>query len=97
MTELTLPSIDGKPLVKPKAKSTDRHKRETAYKIAKDLNLSVATLRRGTYVLKFGSKEIIELLRSGQISVWRGYNYVRRQQEKKLFELLLKAKEKGEL
>ena len=97
MTELTLPSIDGKPLVKPTSKSTDRHKRETIYKIAKDLALSATSLRRGTYIRKFGSEEIKELCRNGQVSIWRAYNYVKRQQEMKLIELLIVAKEKGEI
>ena len=92
MSEMKLPTIDGKPLVKPKAKSTDRHKREKLYKIAKNLQMSVATLRRGHYILKFGSEEIKELLRNNEVSVWRAYNYVKRQKEMELIEWILRNK-----
>lgn len=93
---LILPSIDGNSLIKPKAKSTDRHKRETLSKVGEKVGLSVATFRRSLYIDKWGSEEIKQLCRSGQLSVWRAYNFVRRQQEEKLFELILAAKAKGE-
>ena len=88
-----LPSIDGNSLIKPKAKSTDRHKREALSKIAENLQISVATLRRAYYIQKYGSKEINDLCRDGKLSIWRAYNFVRRENEKKLISLLLKEKE----
>ena len=91
-----LPSIDGKQLIKPKSKSTDRHKREKISKIAEQVALSPATLRRGVYVDKYGSEEIKELCKNGKLSIWRAYNFVKHQQERKMIELLLKEKGEGE-
>ena len=83
-----LPSFDGKPLIKPKSKSTERHKRETLSKIAESQKISTATLRRAKYIIAFGSEDVKELCRSGQLSIWRAYNFVKRQEEHKLFTLL---------
>ena len=89
-----LPSIDGNLLIKPKAKSTDRHKREAISKIAETVHLSVASLRRGYYIQKYGSKEINDLCRDGKLSIWKAYNFVKRENEKKLIAMLLAEKEK---
>ena len=83
-----LPSIDGNIVSKVEAKSTARHKRETMYKIAEKLDLSEATLRRGHYIQKFGSAEINELCRSGKLSIWKAYNIVKKDQERKTVEYL---------
>ena len=80
---MTLPPIDGNPFIKPKAKSTDRHRRETAFKVALDVSkicgrrLSVTTIRRMEYVVDFGSPEIKEALDKEVISISKAYSIVK--------------------
>jgi len=97
MTEKDLPSIDGKSLMRSKSKSTDRHEREAISKIARQVHLSVPTFRRGLYIKKYGSEEIQELCKSGKLSIWRAYNFVKREQEAKLFRMLEEMREKGKI
>ena len=66
-TTENLPSNDGKPLIKPKAKSTERHEREVLSQFAEKLQLSTATVRRVLYVDEYGSEEIKASLDSGKI------------------------------
>ena len=94
MTEKDLPSIDGKPLVRSKSKSTDRHKRETISKIAEQVQLSAPTLRRILYIKKYGSEQVQELCKNEKLSTWRAYNFVRQQQEGKLFRIIEETLEK---
>lgn len=89
MTEtITLPSIDGKPLIKQPSKSTDRHAREIAAKVAKLEQLSTTQYRRAKFIIEHGSPEIQQLVREDKLSIWRAYNYVRRQYERNLFLLV---------
>jgi hypothetical protein len=77
-----LPPIGGS-YERPKTKSTDRHKRETAFKIADSLQLSVTTLRRVHFIKKFGSPEIQQALRDEKISISRAFNIVKAEDEER--------------
>lgn len=86
----SLPSFDGKPLIKPKAKSANRHSRETAVKAVEGTGLSVTQYRRGKFILKYGSPEIQQLVRENKLSIWRAYNYVKHEQDVKVFQWVSK-------
>lgn len=79
---------------KPKAKSTDRHRRETAstvcLKVSKmaGTHLSVTTMRRMQYVVDFGSPEIKQALDHKKISISRAYNIVKAEQDEKALQFL---------
>jgi len=88
MTNDMLPSFDGKPLIKPKAKSTDRHSRETSARVAKMQGLSTTMFRRAKFILLYGSAEVQQLVRDDKVSIWRAYNFVVREHEAKAFKLI---------
>jgi hypothetical protein len=83
-----LPPIGGN-YEKPKAKSTDRHRRETVFKQALEANkaagvyYSVTTWRRLEFVFDFGSPEIKQALDHKKISISRAYNIVKAEQDEK--------------
>ena len=85
---MVLPSIDGKPLVKPKAKSTDRHEREVLSQFAEKLQLSPATVRRALYIDAYGSQEIKALLETGKISIWKAYEVTKREETKRVWDAI---------
>ena len=85
----TLPSFDGKPLVKPKSKSTDRHSREIADRVARMQGLSTTMFRRAKIILLYGSDEVQQLVRDDKVSIWRAYNFVVREQEAKAIKIFL--------
>jgi hypothetical protein len=82
----SLPPNDGN-YERPKAKSTDRHRRETIFKQALELSkmvgkdISVTTLRRMEFVIDFGSPEIKQALDHKKINISRAYNIVKAEQD----------------
>jgi hypothetical protein len=88
-----LQSFDCKNLIKKESRTTKRYQRETAYKIAQELNFgwSRSTYVRARYIEKFGSEEIRELVKTEQISIWKAYKFVRTQQIQKALKLIGKV------
>jgi len=87
-----LQSNDCKNLIKKESRTTARYHREAGYKAGKQVDISRSTMDRYAFIKKFGSEEIIELVNSEQISIWKAYKFVRAQQMKKLFDLIDKEK-----
>ena len=87
-----LQSNDCKTLIKKESRTTARYHRETGYKIGQQIDLSRSSFYRYKYVKKFGSKEVIELCKTEQISVWKAYKFVHAQQIKKMLDLIDKEK-----
>jgi hypothetical protein len=92
--ETTLPSFDGKPLLKPKSKSTDRHSRERLAIIAQNALMKETTFRRYVFIMIHGSPEIQQLVIDKKVSIWRAYNFVNR---KLIADITRALKAAGEL
>lgn len=98
--DIELPPKGGK-YAKPKAKSTDRHRRETAFKQAFAANkevgrdYSVTTWRRLEFVCDFGSPELVKALDTKQVSISRAYNIVKEEEEARALQYLREQREKG--
>jgi hypothetical protein len=94
----TLPPNGGK-YERLKAKSTDRHRRETAFKKTVEANQmagchhSVTTWKRMCYVVDFGSPELVKALDDKKISISRAYNLVQQQQIHESLEAIKKRRQ----
>lgn len=88
-----LPPIGGN-YERPKAKSTDRHRRETRFQQLPQVNAvtgadcSVTTWRRLEYVVGHGSPELVKALDDKKISISRAYNIVKAEEEERARQFL---------
>lgn len=78
-----LQSSDCKELIKKESRTTARYHREQGYKIGQQVGISRSTYRRNLFIQKYGSEEIKECVRCGEISIYKAYLFVRYQQRKK--------------
>ena len=70
------PSKDEKPVMK--SSQVSKRKNKTRYKLAKAAGMSEQKFRQGETILDSGNQEIIDAVRSGEISVNNGYQQVMR-------------------
>jgi hypothetical protein len=83
-----LPQICGK-YEKPKAKSTDRHHRETDYLAGQEVGVSATYLRYTRYIMEHASPEIMKAVDDGELKVYKAYQMVKTQ---KALELVISKK-----